>query len=94
MIRSLIVDDSPLAIELLESYITRVPFLELVKKCSTALEAAQFMKSGNIDLLFLDIQMPDFTGIELLKSLTVKPKVIFTNGNPYQMALVVRSWCV
>nr|WP_294943575.1 response regulator transcription factor [uncultured Mucilaginibacter sp.] len=78
--RCLVIDDEPLAIQLLRSYIDRVDGLVLVKCCSNAVEALSSLRSGQIDLLFLDIQMPKITGIDLLKSLSVKPKVIFTTA--------------
>jgi DNA-binding LytR/AlgR family response regulator len=80
MIRCIIVDDSPLALDLLEDYIGKTGFLELAGRFTNALEAVEFLKSGHIDLVFLDIQMPDITGIEMLKSLKNKPAVIFTTA--------------
>jgi DNA-binding LytR/AlgR family response regulator len=80
MIRCLTIDDSPLALDLLDDYINKTDDLKLVKRCTNALEALELIRSGNIDLIFLDIQMPDITGIDLLKSLKNKPKVIFTTA--------------
>jgi two-component system, LytTR family, response regulator len=82
MIRCIIVDDSPLALDLLENYITKIPELHLVKRCTNALEAIETLRKCKTDLLFLDIQMPDITGIDLLNSLDCKPKVIFTTAFP------------
>ena len=82
MINCLIIDDEPLALDLLEDFISRVPFLKLVEKCSCAFEAMKVMEHENIELLFLDIQMPDITGIQFLKALENKPKVIFTTAYP------------
>lgn len=79
-IRCLIVDDEPLAIEILQSYVDRVDSLELVATCSNAVQAFDVLKKEKIDLLFLDIQMPKLTGIEFLKALTPVPKVIFTTA--------------
>ncbi len=79
-INCLIVDDEPAALELLESYIGKVYFLTLVKKCQTAIEAMKVLEENQVDLLFLDIHMPGVNGIQLLKSLINRPAVIFTTG--------------
>jgi DNA-binding LytR/AlgR family response regulator len=79
-IRCLVVDDEPLARDLLESYIKKTPFLELVGKCRSALEAIAVIDEREVDLLFLDIQMPELTGMELSQTLTKKIKVIFTTA--------------
>ena len=78
--RCLIVDDEPLAIQLLKSHVEQLPNLELVDTCDNALEAFAVLKSKAVDLLFLDIQMPMLTGVEFLKSLAQPPKVIFTTA--------------
>ena len=78
--RCLIVDDEPLAIQLLKSHVEQLPNLELVDTCDNALEAFEVLKSKVVDLLFLDIQMPMLTGVEFLKSLAQPPKVIFTTA--------------
>lgn len=82
MIRCIAVDDSPLALDLLENYISKIDDLVLERKCTNAIEAAGVLEQVKVDLLFLDIQMPDITGIELLKSMRVRPKVIFTTAFP------------
>ena len=79
-IRCLAVDDEMLALELLEDNIKKVPFLELVQTCRSAMEAMEVLRTQPVDLLFLDIQMPDLSGIQLLKSLQHKPLVIFTTA--------------
>ncbi|MEQ9402659.1 MAG: LytTR family DNA-binding domain-containing protein [Cyclobacteriaceae bacterium] len=79
-IRCLIVDDEPLACEVLQSYIERVETLELAGICNNAITAFDLLKREPIDLLFLDIQMPKLTGIEFLKALNPVPKVIFTTA--------------
>lgn len=76
----LIVDDEPLALELLESYVKKVSDLELVGACQNALDATNILRQQNIDLLFLDIQMPTLTGIELIKTLSRRPKIIMTTA--------------
>lgn len=80
MINVIIVDDEPLALDVLETYIEKLPDLNLVKKCNNALEANEALKSNDIDLMFLDIQMPQLTGIDFLRTLANPPKVIFTTA--------------
>lgn len=79
-IRCLAIDDEMLALDLLEDNIKKVPFLELVHTCRTAMEAMKVLRSQPVDLLFLDIQMPDISGMQLLRSLHQKPLVIFTTA--------------
>jgi DNA-binding LytR/AlgR family response regulator len=78
--KCLIVDDEPLARTLLESYVKRIEGLTLVKSCSNALEAFSTLQQKHVDLVFLDIQMPQVTGLDLLRSLKDKPKIIFTTA--------------
>ena len=80
MIRCIAIDDEALALDLIEDNIRKVPFLELVKRCKSAFEAMELLQNEKIDILFLDIQMPDITGIQFLKSLQNKPLVIFTTA--------------
>lgn len=80
MIRCLAVDDEKPALELLADNISKVPFLELVKTCQSAMEAVEILRNEQVDLLFLDIQMPDVTGLQMLKSLSNKPLVILTTA--------------
>jgi len=80
--RCIAIDDEPLALDLLEDNIRQVPYLELVGRCRNAFEAIQLIQkekaeSRQIDLLFLDIQMPGITGVQFLKSLVTNPMVIF-----------------
>ncbi|TAE57084.1 MAG: DNA-binding response regulator [Bacteroidetes bacterium] len=79
-ISTLIVDDEPLALELLERYVTQTPFLELTARCSHAFDALEQIHSQQPELIFLDIQMPELNGIELSRSLKNGPKVIFTTA--------------
>ncbi len=79
-IKCIIVDDEHLARVLLESYVEKIPGLELVQKCKSPLEALECLQNNTIDLMFLDIQMPDLTGIELLESLQHPPAVILTTA--------------
>ena len=80
MIRCLIVDDEPLALDILEDFIKKTPSLELVGKYENPIEAIQYLQINTVDLLFLDIKMPDISGIQLLKSLNKKPVVILTTA--------------
>ncbi|MDC1284235.1 LytTR family DNA-binding domain-containing protein [Saprospiraceae bacterium] len=83
MIKAIIVDDEPLALDVLETYIAQLPELELVARCENALEAREVLKQHDIDLMFLDINMPQLTGIDFVKTLSVKPNFIFTTAHPY-----------
>lgn len=80
MINVIIVDDEPLALDVLETYIEQTPELNLVQRCNNALEANEALKNHNIDLMFLDIQMPQLTGTEFLKTLANPPLVVFTTA--------------
>jgi len=82
MIKAIIVDDEPLALDVLETYVQQMPELELVQRCENAFEANEALKNHDIDLMFLDIQMPQLTGIEFIKSLSNSPCVIFTTAYP------------
>ena len=79
-ITCLIVEDEPLARNLLTDYVKKVQSLELVDACSSPLAAIEVLKQKKVDLLFLDIQMPEITGITLLKVLQKKPLVILTTA--------------
>jgi DNA-binding LytR/AlgR family response regulator len=80
IINCIIVDDEQYARKLLAGYIEKIPNLELVKQCRNSFEAMQALQESKIDLMFLDIQMPDLTGVEFLKTLKHKPIVIFTSA--------------
>jgi DNA-binding LytR/AlgR family response regulator len=77
MMRCIAVDDEPLALDLLEDNIKRVPYLQLVKRCKNAFEANEVLMHEKIDLLFLDVQMPGISGIQFLQSVKSPPLVIF-----------------
>ncbi len=79
-VKCLIVDDEPLALQLIQAHIERLPQLEIVAACQNALEAFDLLKKEQIDLIFLDIQMPVLTGIEFVKSLQHPPSIIFTTA--------------
>jgi two-component system LytT family response regulator len=76
MIRCMAIDDEPLALELLEDNISKIPFLKLVAACDNPMEAMKIMQRETIDLIFLDIQMPGLTGLQFIESMTVKPMII------------------
>jgi DNA-binding LytR/AlgR family response regulator len=78
--KCMIVDDEPLAQRVIESHIEKLDDLELVCKCSNGLEAMNLLKKQKVDLVFLDIQMPELSGVEFLKSLQNPPSVIFTTA--------------
>lgn len=79
--RCVVVDDEPLARKGVEDFIGQTPFLEHVQSFSSAIEALAFLKQHSVDILFLDIQMPDMSGIELMNVLSNPPKVIFTTAH-------------
>jgi DNA-binding LytR/AlgR family response regulator len=79
-IRTLIVDDEPIAQEILETYLLKIPELELAGKCKNALEAFSMLNKGQTDLMLLDINMPEISGIDFLKSLKNPPHIIFTTA--------------
>jgi DNA-binding LytR/AlgR family response regulator len=79
-LKCIAIDDEPLALKLISEYVSRFPALQLIKTFEDAISAAEFLKSKTVDLVFLDINMPDITGIDLARSLTVKPMIIFTTS--------------
>ncbi|QJD95534.1 response regulator transcription factor [Mucilaginibacter robiniae] len=82
MIRCLVVDDEPLALHIIEDYIAKIPFMELVKSTTSPIEALTLVQQGGIDLIFLDVQMPELTGIQFLRIANGKAKVILTTAYP------------
>jgi len=79
-IKCLAIDDEPLALKQIGSYIEKTPFLETVALCRNAFDAMQYLSSNKIDLLFVDIDMPELSGMDFVKSLPEKPLVIFTTA--------------
>ena len=79
-LRCSIVEDEPLARNLLADYVRKVSYLELIEACSNPLQALEVLRNHPVDLMFLDIQMPEITGITLLKALQKKPLVILTTA--------------
>ncbi len=80
MIRCLAIDDEPLALQQLTTYIKKIPFLELVDSCQSAHDAMLIMDREVIDAIFVDINMPDLNGMDFVKSLALPPMVVFTTA--------------
>lgn len=79
-IKCLAIDDEPLALKQLVAYVQKLPYLEMVGQCSSAFEAFELLEHQHVDLMFVDINMPDLNGLEFVKSLTQKPLLIFTTA--------------
>ncbi len=80
MIHTIAIDDEPLALQLVAGYIEKTPGLELIGKFDNPLDAFEFMNNESVDLIFVDIQMPDLNGLEFTKAINKGPKVIFTTA--------------
>jgi DNA-binding LytR/AlgR family response regulator len=80
MITCLAIDDEPLALQQLVTYISKVPFLELAAQCQSAMEARAFLEHDTVDAIFCDINMPDLNGMDFVKSLAAPPLVVFTTA--------------
>ena len=78
--KCIIVDDEPLALEVIESHLKKFKDIEIVARCNDAIEAFEIIKKKSVDLIFLDIQMPQMTGLDFLKTLNKPPKVIITTA--------------
>ncbi len=79
-INCIAIDDEPLALDKIREYIKRIGYLNLLDAFNNAIDAIEFMKNNRVDLIFLDIQMEELTGIQMLESLTDKPKVVLTTA--------------
>jgi DNA-binding LytR/AlgR family response regulator len=79
-IKCIAIDDEPLALKQINSYIEKTPFLEVVALCHNAFDAMKFLANNEVDLMFVDINMPDLNGMDFVKSLTQKPQIIFTTA--------------
>lgn len=79
-IRTLIIDDEPHAIEVIDGYLANFPEIEVIDRCQNAIKAFKLLQSIRIDLLFLDIKMPGLTGLDLMRSLREPPRVVFTTA--------------
>ncbi|QNF32108.1 response regulator transcription factor [Adhaeribacter swui] len=80
LVRCVAVDDEPLALDVISAYVAKIPALTLVQTFDDAIAASEFLRTTAIDILFVDINMPDITGIDLVRSLEKKPLVIFTTA--------------
>lgn len=80
MIRALAIDDEPLALKQLATYIRKVPYFELAGECPSAAEARKILDSAGADVIFVDINMPDLTGLDFVRSLAAPPLVVFTTA--------------
>ena len=80
MIKVLAIDDEPLALRQLTTYISKVPFLELAGQCQSALQAREIMEHELIDAIFCDINMPDLSGMDFVRQLPAPPLVVFTTA--------------
>ena len=80
MITCIAIDDEPLALRQIEAYIRKTPFLELLAGFESALDALSFLNNAPVDLMFVDVEMPDLSGMEFVKSLRHKPLVVFTTA--------------
>ena len=80
MIRCLAIDDEPLALKQLAAYLKKVPFLELVDSCQSAIEAMAVLDKEEVDAIFIDINMPDLNGLDFVRSLHHPPMVVFTTA--------------
>jgi two-component system, LytTR family, response regulator len=80
IIKCIAIDDEPLALKQISSFVEKTPFLELVASCKSAFEAMDVLAKQEVDLMFVDIQMPDLTGIDFVKSLNNEQRIIFTTA--------------
>src|SRR5665648_101720 len=80
MISCIAIDDEPLALKQLVGYIDKTPFLKLEKSFTNAIKALEYLNDNQVDLMFVDINMPDLSGIDFVKSLTNPAKIIFTTA--------------
>lgn len=85
-ISCILVDDEPLALDLLERYVLKTPFLDLRYRCNSAVQAMEFLEDNPVDLIFLDIQMPELSGLELSRIVDKNTRIIFTTAfNEYAL---------
>lgn len=80
MISCIAIDDEPLALAQISAYIKKIPYLELVAKCRDAIDAMKVLNETHVDLMFVDINMPDLNGLDFVRSLSQHPKVVFTTA--------------
>lgn len=80
-IKCIIVDDEPLAVSIMEGYINKIPNIEIIGTFNSAVSVYDFMKTNTVDLMFLDVEMPDLSGLDFLRTLKTKPYVVLTTAN-------------
>ena len=80
-LKCVIVDDEPLAITIMEGYLKKLPYIKVIGKFESAIPVYEFLKNNQVDLLFLDVEMPNLTGIDFIKSLDSPPNVVLTTAN-------------
>ena len=80
MIRCIAIDDEPLALKVIQKYAALTPIVQLLETFTDAINAREYLKVHPVDLIFLDIQMPDISGLQFFESLDVKPLIIFTTA--------------
>ena len=80
MLKCIAIDDEPLALRQLTGYIAKIPYLELVATCNDAIEAQRMLAERKVDLIFVDINMPDLNGVDFVRALSERPMVIFTTA--------------
>lgn len=80
MIKCIAIDDEPLALRQIADYIVKTPFLELVGECESALQAIELLEIVEVDLMFVDVNMPDLSGIDFVKTLENPPKIVFVTA--------------
>ncbi len=80
MIRCIIIDDEPLALQQMEGYIKKIPYLELVAACQSAIDAKEIIEKERVDAMFCDINLPELNGLDFVKSLDNPPLVVFTTA--------------
>jgi len=82
LLQCVIADDEPIARQIIENYMESIPNIELVASCKNAFEVMEILRQKNVDILFLDINMPKLSGLSLLKTMQQKPNVIITTAYP------------
>ncbi len=80
MIKCIAIDDEPLALRQIADYIRKTPFFELVGECESALQAIELLENTEVDLMFVDVNMPDLSGIDFVKTLESPPKIVFVTA--------------
>jgi two-component system, LytTR family, response regulator len=80
-IRCVAIDDEPLALQLIKEYVARFPALQMLQTFDDAISGGEFLRNNETDLLFIDINMPDITGLDLVRSLKERPMIIFTTAH-------------